>query len=157
MVGDGAGGGAAVERLRGAGLRVTAARLAVLEVLVGVNLHLDADGVATAVRPRLGTVSTQAVYDNLRTLTDAGLLRRIELPGSPAHYETRVGDNHHHVICRRCGVTCDVDCVVGVAPCLEPSATHGFLIEEAQVTFWGLCPTCRGQHADTPTGSTQTH
>ncbi len=145
--------GAAVERLREAGLRVTAARLAVLEVLVGVNLHLDAEAVATAVRPRLGALSTQAVYDNLRALTAAGILRRIELPGSPAHYETRVGDNHHHVICRRCGVTVDVDCLVGDAPCLEPSATHGFLIEEAQVTFWGLCPTCHKHHADTLKGA----
>ena len=135
------------QRLRAAGLRVTAARLAVLKALAGVNRHLDADAVAVAVRPRLGSLSTQAVYDNLRVLTEIGLLRRIELPGQPAQFEVRVGDNHHHVLCRRCGATADVDCVVGVAPCLEPSSAHGYLIEEALVTFRGLCPRCRGDVA----------
>jgi Fur family transcriptional regulator, stress-responsive regulator len=138
-------------RLRGAGLRVTAGRLAVLEALAGEHRHLDADAVASAVRPRLGSLSTQAVYDILRTLTEAGLLRRIELSGQTAHYETRVGDNHHHVICRRCGATSDVDCVVGAAPCLEPAETHGFLLEEAEVTFWGLCPTCQAERQGEPT------
>ncbi len=131
------------ERLRRAGLRVTAARLAVLGALEGVNRHLDADDVADAVRRRLGSLSTQAAYDNLRALTEAGLVRRIELAGGPARYEVRVGDNHHHVMCRRCGVTADVDCIVGEAPCLEPVETHGFRVEEAQVTFLGLCPACQ--------------
>ena len=131
------------ERLRLAGLRVTAARLAVLGALEGVNRHLDADDVADAVRRRLGSLSTQAAYDNLRALTEAGLVRRIELAGGPARYEVRVGDNHHHVMCRRCGATADVDCIVGEAPCLEPVETHGFRVEEAQVTFLGLCPACQ--------------
>ena len=131
------------ERLRRAGLRVTAARLAVLSVLDGVNRHLDADDVADAVRRRLGSLSTQAAYDNLRALTEAGLVRRIELAGGPARYEVRVGDNHHHLMCPRCGATADVDCIVGEAPCLEPVETHGFRVQEAQVTFLGLCPACQ--------------
>lgn len=130
------------ERLRRVRLRVTAARVAVLDALEGVNRHLDADAVATVARARLGSLSGQAVYDNLRILTEAGLLRRIEVGGSPAHYEVRVSDNHHHVVCRTCGATTDVDCVVGAAPCLEPSSTHGFVIVEAEVTFWGICPDC---------------
>ena len=98
--------------------------------------------IAAQVRDQLGAVSTQAVYDGLRALTAVGLLRRIEPAGSPARYETRVGDNHHHVVCRVCGATRDIDCVAGTAPCLDPSETGGFAIDEAEVTFWGLCPDC---------------
>lgn len=127
--------------LRGAGLRVTAPRLAVLRA-VGVRQHADADTVLRAVRDDLGTVSVQAVYDVLHALTDAGLLRRIEPAGHPARYERRVGDNHHHVVCRGCGAVADVDCTVGHAPCLVPSADAGFVVDTAEVTFWGLCPAC---------------
>jgi Fe2+ or Zn2+ uptake regulation protein len=115
-------------------------------VLVAVDAlggHPDVDSIARHARAQLGTLSTQAVYDNLRALTESGLLRRIEPAGSPARYETRVADNHHHVVCRRCGAAHDIDCVVGQAPCLDPSSTGGFSIEEAEVTFWGLCPDCR--------------
>jgi Fur family ferric uptake transcriptional regulator len=105
--------------------------------------HVTADQVALAVRGRLGTISTQAVYDVLGALTRAGLLRRIEPAGSPARYETRVGDNHHHVVCRSCGAIADVDCVVGEPPCLSPASAGGFVIDEAEVTFWGLCPDCQ--------------
>ena len=130
------------ERLRRAGLRVTAPRLAVLEAAREAGPHASADGIAVAVRSRLGTLSTQAVYDNLHALVAAGLLRRIEPAGSPARDEVRVGDNHHHVVCRLCGATADIDCVLGAAPCLDPSATHGFVIDEAEITFWGVCPRC---------------
>jgi Fe2+ or Zn2+ uptake regulation protein len=129
------------ELLRSAGLRVTAPRLAVLEWLDG-HPHATADRVATAVRARLGSVSTQAVYDVLNACTQAGLVRRIEPAGSPARYETRTGDNHHHVVCRSCGRTEDVDCVVGHRPCLDPSNANGFVVDEAEVVFWGLCPDC---------------
>ena len=130
------------DRLRAAGLRVTAPRQAVLGVL-GDTPHATAEAVATTVRARLGSVSTQAVYDVLAACVDAGLVRRIEPAGSAARYETRTGDNHHHVVCRSCGATADVDCVVGSAPCLAPSASSGYAIDEAEVTFWGLCPACR--------------
>jgi Fur family ferric uptake transcriptional regulator len=128
--------------LRGAGLRVTASRLAVLTA-VAEGGHLTADQVAADVRGRVGTISTQAVYDVLGALTRAGLTRRIEPAGSPARYETRVGDNHHHVVCRACGAVSDVDCAIGEPPCLLPIDTSGFAIDEAEVTFWGLCPTCQ--------------
>lgn len=124
-------------------MRVTAPRLAVLEALDGIAQHLDAEAIAMAARARLGTVSMQAVYDNLAVLTRAGLVRRIEPAGSPALYEARANDNHHHIVCRLCGLTVDVDCVVGSAPCLEPSQASGFLVDEAEVTFWGICPDCR--------------
>ena len=128
--------------VRNAGLRVTAPRVAVLsEVTEGK--HVTADQIAQAVRDRVGTISTQAVYDVLGALTRAGLLRRIEPAGSPARYETRVGDNHHHVVCRTCGAITDVDCVIGERPCLSPADASGFVIDEAEVTFWGLCPTCQ--------------
>jgi Fe2+ or Zn2+ uptake regulation protein len=129
-------------RLRAAGLRVTAPRQAVLGVL-GEHPHSTAEAVAVAVRGRLGSVSTQAVYDVLAACVDAGLVRRIEPAGSAARYETRTGDNHHHVVCRSCGATADVDCVVGEAPCLHPSTDEGFVIDEAEVVFWGRCPACR--------------
>ena len=133
--------------LRGAGLRVTRPRLAILEVLHAGD-HLDADAVAHATRARLGHLSTQAVYDALNTFTRLGLVRRISPAGHPARYETRVGDNHHHLVCRRCGRTVDVDCVAGAAPCLSPGVT-GFVLDEAEVTFWGLCSTCHDA-GDTP-------
>ncbi|NMR20578.1 Fur family transcriptional regulator [Cellulomonas fimi] len=130
------------ELLRANGLRVTAPRVAVLESLARAP-HADADDVLTDVRRSLPTVSVQAVYDVLRALTVAGLVRRIEPAGHPARYERRVGDNHHHVVCRVCGALDDVDCSVGHAPCLTPSSTSGFAVETAEVTYWGLCPTCR--------------
>ncbi|WP_408630071.1 Fur family transcriptional regulator [Actinomycetospora lemnae] len=135
-------------RLRQAGLRVTAPRQAVLGVL-GEHPHSTAEAVAAAVRARLGSVSTQAVYDVLAACVDAGLVRRIEPAGSAARYETRTGDNHHHVVCRSCGATADVDCVVGEPPCLIPSDAGGFVIDEAEVVFWGTCPTCAGAGAGT--------
>lgn len=135
------------DRLRRLGLRVTAPRLAVLAVLDDPGGHPDADAVGERVRARLGSVSTQAVYDILRVLTDAGLLRRIEPAGHPARYETRVDDNHHHLVCRGCGATVDVECAHGRAPCLEPSNDHGFVLDEAEVIFWGMCAECAGPHA----------
>ncbi len=131
------------ESLRRAGLRVTAPRLAVLVSVQGEGQHRDADAIADAARKRLGTLSIQAVYDNLHILEEAGLVRRIQPSGHPARYEARVGDNHHHLVCRCCGLTADVDCTVGAAPCLEPSADHGFIVQEAEVIFWGLCPQCQ--------------
>jgi Fur family ferric uptake transcriptional regulator len=128
--------------LRGASLRVTRPRVAVLDALAD-HPHADTDTIATAVRAGLGTVSTQAVYDVLRALTEAGLVRRIEPAGSPARFEMRVGDNHHHVVCRHCGAIADVDCAVGERPCLDPAEGHGFVIDEAEVTYWGSCPECR--------------
>lgn len=129
--------------LHRAGLRVTAPRLAVLTAVLGEGQHRDVEAIADAARKQLGALSTQAVYDNLRILETAGLVRRIQPSGHPARYEARVGDNHHHIVCRRCGATADVDCIVGAAPCLEPSADHGFVVEEAEIIFWGLCPQCR--------------
>jgi Fur family ferric uptake transcriptional regulator len=128
--------------LRAHGLRVTRPRLAVLDVL-GHGGHLEVDEIALRVRQRLDTVSTQAVYDVLGALARVGLARRIEPAGSPALYERRAGDNHHHVVCRGCGAVADVDCARGEAPCLDPSAAQGFVVDEAEVTFWGLCPVCQ--------------
>lgn len=128
--------------LRGASLRVTAPRVAVLTT-VHDQPHADADAIATTVREKLGSVSIQAVYDVLAALTRAQLVRRIEPAGSPARYEARVGDNHHHMVCRSCGTIRDVDCAVGSAPCLAAGDTHGFAVEEAEVTYWGTCPDCR--------------
>ncbi|RKR88696.1 Fur family ferric uptake transcriptional regulator [Micromonospora pisi] len=130
------------ELLRSRGLRVTRPRLAVLEVLADGG-HLEVDEILRRVRRRLDSVSTQAVYDVLGALARAGLSRRIEPAGSPARYEARTGDNHHHVVCRSCGEIADVDCVHGSAPCLEPNNSHGFDVDEAEVTFWGLCPNCQ--------------
>ncbi|HUD80340.1 MAG TPA: Fur family transcriptional regulator [Streptosporangiaceae bacterium] len=127
--------------LRGAGLRVTAARIALLET-VRAGDHLGVEAIAAGVRDRIGHVSFQAVYDALHALTAAGLIRRIEPAGSPARFEGRVADNHHHVVCRSCGVVADVDCAVGEAPCLTASDDHGFVIGEAEVVYWGLCPNC---------------
>jgi Fur family ferric uptake transcriptional regulator len=128
--------------LRAAGMRVTAPRLATLEALQQTP-HQNAEFIADAVRTRLGTLSTQAVYDNLHALVEAGIARRFEPAGSAALYELRVGDNHHHLICRDCGQVQDVDCVVGEAPCLHPGSTPGFKVDEAEVTFWGTCSRCR--------------
>ncbi len=127
--------------LRGAALRVTRPRVAVLTA-VHEHPHADTDSIVHIVREDLGEVSTQAVYDVLRALTAAGLVRRIEPAGSVARYESRVGDNHHHVVCRSCGDIADVDCAVGDTPCLTASDGHGYTIDEAEVVYWGLCPTC---------------
>ncbi|GAA3044994.1 Fur family transcriptional regulator [Actinokineospora globicatena] len=127
--------------LRAASLRVTSPRVAVLAAVHGCP-HADTDSIIGVVRGQLGGVSHQAVYDVLRALTSAGLLRRIEPPGSVARYEARVGDNHHHVVCRSCGAIADVDCAVGFAPCLTASDAHGFTIDEAEVVYRGLCPSC---------------
>ncbi len=127
--------------LRAAGLRVTRPRLAVLQALAA-HPHAGADTVLGVVRRDLGGVSTQAVYDVLNVFAERGVARRIQPAGSVARYELRSGDNHHHVVCRRCGTVADVDCAIGEAPCLDPSATHGFVIDEAEVTYWGTCPQC---------------
>ena len=127
--------------LRSAGLRVTAARVALLETVRDGD-HLGVEAITAEVRDRVGQVSLQAVYDALNALAAAGLVRRIEPAGSPARYEGRLRDNHHHVVCRSCGAVADVNCAVGQAPCLTPSDDHGFSIDEAEVTHWGLCPGC---------------
>ncbi|MFI6902776.1 Fur family transcriptional regulator [Nonomuraea sp. NPDC050394] len=129
------------EELRGAGLRVTAARVALLETVRNGD-HLGVEEIASRVRERVGHISLQAVYEALHALTAARLVRRIEPAGSPALYEGRVGDNHHHVVCRSCGAVADVDCAVGHAPCLRAADDHGFTIDEAEVVYWGLCPAC---------------
>ena len=131
--------------LRRVGLRVTASRLAVLAALAGGPPHVSADGLVSAVRERLGDGSAQTVYNVLRTLSNAGLVRRIEPAGQPGLYELRARDNHHHVICRGCGAVVDVDCVVGEAPCLTAADDSGYEIDEAEVIFWGRCPECRKQ------------
>jgi Fur family ferric uptake transcriptional regulator len=132
--------------LRGAALRVTRPRLAVLNA-VHAHPHADTDSIIRAARHVLPEVSHQAVYDVLRVLTDAGLVRRIQPAASVARYEARVGDNHHHVVCRSCGTIADVDCAIGTAPCLTMSDDHGFSVDEAEVIYWGRCPDC------TPTSS----
>lgn len=135
-------------QLRDVGLRVTAPRIAVLGVLDG-QPHATADTVAGHVRSRLGRVSTQAVYDVLAACTEAGLVRRIEPAGSPALFETRTGD-HHHLVCRSCGRITDVDCAVGGSPCLAPDDDAGYLLDEAEVVFWGRCPDCQKHRPDPP-------
>ena len=131
--------------LRGVALRVTRPRVAVLSA-VHDHPHADTDSIIGVVRGDLGGVSHQAVYDVLRALTETGLVRRIEPPGSVARYEARVGDNHHHVVCRSCGAIADVDCAVGSPPCLDASDDHGFAIDEAEVIYWGACPDCYTKH-----------
>ena len=133
--------------LRGADLRVTRPRVAVLTA-VYAHPHADTDALIAAVRADVGEVSTQAVYDVLRALTAAGLVRRIEPAGSVARYESRVADNHHHVVCRSCGAIADVDCAVDYTPCLTASDAHGYSIDEAEVVYWGRCPAC--STADNP-------
>jgi Fur family ferric uptake transcriptional regulator len=136
----------AEQMLRDASLRVTRPRVAVLSA-VHAHPHCDTDTVVGHARRALGTVSTQAIYDVLRALTSAGLVRKIEPAGSVARYESRVGDNHHHVVCRSCGSIDDVDCAVGDTPCLEASEAHGYVIDEAEVVYWGICPRCAdGRH-----------
>ena len=127
--------------LRDSSLRVTRPRLAVLAA-VHEHPHVDTDAVIRLVRADLGAVSHQAVYDVLRALTDAGIIRRIQPAGATARYEARVGDNHHHVVCRSCGTIADVDCAAGQAPCLTASDDHGFTVDEAEVVYWGTCPEC---------------
>jgi Fur family ferric uptake transcriptional regulator len=133
--------GAALRTLRAAGLRVTTPRRAVLAWLAA-HPHSSAESVGAGVREQLGSVSTQAIYDVLAACCDAGLLRRIEPAGHPARFESRVGDNHHHVVCRRCGRTEDVECATDARPCLTAADDHGFEIDEAEVVFWGNCPSC---------------
>ncbi len=132
--------------LRANGLQVTPQRLAVLRA-VSVQPHISADGVAERAKGDIGAISRQAVYDVLGVLVQKGLLRRIQPEGSPARYEARVGDNHHHLICRGCGRVEDVDCAVGTTPCLQAADDLGFEIDEAEVIYWGHCPGCRGEAA----------
>ncbi|MEY3806864.1 MAG: Transcriptional regulator FurA [Actinomycetota bacterium] len=127
--------------LRAHGLNVTAQRMAVLRA-VSAMPHSTADAIAEEAKIDIGTISRQSVYDALSVFTEHGVVRRIQPIGSPALYESRVGDNHHHVICRGCGLVADVDCAVGHRPCLTASETHGFVIDEAEVAYWGYCPTC---------------
>jgi Fur family ferric uptake transcriptional regulator len=134
--------------LRRAGLRVTASRLAVLRALAGAPPHVRVDALVGAVRERLGDGSAQTVYNVLRHLADAGLVRRIEPAGQPGLYELRVGDNHHHVICRSCGAIADVACAIGEAPCLTAADDAGYEIDEAEVIYWGRCPACLAAAAE---------
>lgn len=131
-------------RLRAASLRVTRPRVAVL-VALRDHPHVDTETVVSLVREELPAVSRQAVYDVLRALTEARLVRRIEPAGATARYETRVGDNHHHLVCRNCRTIVDVDCAVGHAPCLATSDDHGFVVDETEVVYWGTCPACAAE------------
>jgi Fur family ferric uptake transcriptional regulator len=135
--------------LRSAGVYVTAPRLALLRSVDRLP-HATADQLVRAVRDEIGSVSRQSVYDTLNAFTDRGLLRRIQPMGSPARYESRTGDNHHHLLCRSCGEVADVDCAVGARPCLTASDSHGYVIDEAEVIYWGLCPACARNHPDHP-------
>ncbi len=137
------------ELLRGAELRVTRPRVSVLRAVYD-HPHADTDQLIGAAREDLGEVSHQAVYDVLRTLTSVGLVRRIEPAGSVARYESRVADNHHHLVCRTCGAVADVDCAVGDTPCLTAADDHGFAIDEAEVIYWGLCPDCTTSTSTSP-------
>ncbi|BBY81166.1 transcriptional repressor [Mycolicibacterium pulveris] len=138
----------AKDKLRAAGLRVTRPRLAVLAELEN-HPHADVETIATGARARLGAVSTQAIYDVVHALTRAGLLRRVEPAGSRTLFEIETGDNHHHLVCRSCGVIVDVACATGEAPCLQASDDRNFSIDEAEVTYWGLCPACRAVSTET--------
>jgi Fur family ferric uptake transcriptional regulator len=133
--------------LRERGVQVTAQRLAILRA-VSERPHATADDLIVDVRSKIGTVSRQAVYDSLAVLVDKGLLRRIEPAGSPARFEDRTGDNHHHLICRGCRAMFDIDCAVGYTPCLTAADDHGFEIDEAEVVYWGRCPDCRTAPSD---------
>jgi Fur family ferric uptake transcriptional regulator len=141
--------------LREHGLQVTAQRLAVLRA-VGDQPHRTADDIEQIVRAEIGAISRQAVYDTLGTLTEKGVLRRIQPAGSPARYEDRVGDNHHHVICRGCGRTADVDCAVGDTPCLTAGDDAGYQIDEAEVIYWGRCPECLAAATTSPAATPST-
>ena len=140
--------GSVEQLLREHGMQVTAQRLAVLRA-VAERPHTSADDVVASVRADIGSISRQAVYDTLGTLSDKGLLRRIQPAGSSARYENRTGDNHHHLICRSCRVMVDIDCAVGDTPCLTADDDHGFEIDEAEVVYWGRCPDCRSVPAAT--------
>ena len=144
--------------LRARGIQVTAQRLAVLRAVSG-QPHITADAVAEVVRTEIGAISLQSVYDALSLLVAEGLIRRIQPSGSAARFEDRVGDNHHHLICRSCGRVVDVDCAVGAAPCLTAIDDRGYEIDEAEVAYWGRCPDCLEQNAPTnpPTHSTRTN
>lgn len=148
---------AAADQLRSHGLQVTAQRLAVLRA-VSAHPHTTADAVVESARLEIGAISRQAVYDALGILVDKGLIRRIQPVGSPARYEDRVGDNHHHLICRTCGRVVDVDCAVDYTPCLKPSDDAGYEIDEAEVAYWGRCPDCQSAARDqiTPANSSTT-
>jgi Fur family ferric uptake transcriptional regulator len=140
----------AADTLRKHGLPVTAQRVAILAA-VHQHPHATADEVAEQVRAKLGSISRQSVYNALNVLTERGIIRRIQPADSPARYEDRVGDNHHHLVCRSCGRTEDVCCATGKTPCLHASEQHGFAIDEAEVIYWGLCPSCRGgDHSSRP-------
>ncbi len=144
------------ELLRQRGIQVTAQRLAVLRAVSG-EPHVTADGVAEAVRAEIGAISLQAVYDALGLLVAEGLIRRIQPAGSPARFEDRVGDNHHHLICRVCGRLVDVDCAAHAVPCLTPPDGLGYEIDEAEVAYWGRCPECasQGRQASSPDAQTR--
>ena len=146
---------AAQELLRRHGVQVTAQRLAIMRA-VATRPHSTADVLADDVRAVIGSISRQAVYDTLGLLVDKQLIRRIQPAGSAARYEDRVGDNHHHLICRGCGVMFDIDCAVGEVPCLTADDDHGFEIDEAEVVYWGRCPTCRRTSTDTASTITTT-
>lgn len=133
--------------LRQHGLQVTAQRIAMLRA-VSTQPHATADELATEVRSGIGSISRQSVYDTLGVLVDKQLIRRIQPAGSSARYESRVGDNHHHLICRSCNAVVDIDCAVGEVPCLTAADDHGFVIDEAEVVYWGLCPACGAEHVD---------
>lgn len=130
------------QQLRGSGLQVTAQRLAIMQA-VSDRPHATAEELTDVVRGKIGTISRQAVYDTLSALADKRLIRRIQPTGSPARFEDRVGDNHHHLVCRSCGLIFDIDCAVGATPCLEADDDHGFEIDEAEVVYWGRCPECQ--------------
>lgn len=135
----------AVEAMRAAGLRVTESRTAVYDAL-RAHPHASADAVLAAIEADLPRASIQSVYNALGDFVEAGIVRRIEPAGRSMLFELRVDDNHHHLVCRSCGAVEDVDCVIGAAPCLEPSGAHGFALEAAEVTFWGVCPACTSAH-----------
>jgi Fur family transcriptional regulator, stress-responsive regulator len=143
-------------RLRAVGLRVTRPRLAVLAE-VAAHPHADVEAIGAGARARLGSLSTQAVYDVVHALTAAGLLRRIEPAGSPARFELDTGDNHHHLVCRLCRQIVDVDCAIGRAPCLQASDDAGYLVDEAEVTYWGLCTSCQAVREPTSLANTSHH
>ena len=129
------------QQLRSSGLHVTAQRLAILRA-VGSHPHATAEDILEMVRAEIGTISKQAVYDGLSVMSDKGIIRRIQPAGSPARFEDRVGDNHHHLICRGCSLMFDIDCAVGYTPCLTADHDHGFVIDEAEVVYWGYCAAC---------------
>lgn len=133
-----------VEHLRSHGLHVTAQRIAVLRA-VAATPHATADELLAVVQGELGSISRQSVYDSLAVMADKAMIRRIQPAGSPARFERRVGDNHHHLICRDCSLTFDIDCAVGRTPCLDADDDHGFVIDEAEVIYWGYCPSCAGR------------